>query len=196
MISDFKFRNNLEQHPPGAGAALESGAGEGLRDGVVEGAAAGVGVALVAGVALALVGPAVGAVAVGAAPGGARRGQRGRHADEVGVAHEALLADAGAAQGVAPGEEAAAVLAAREDAPARLAHLAGLGALGGGGAGLGVALPARVGVAHHALQARARRARGGDDALRVVPAEGALAQGHALTGRVLGVAALASAPGS
>ena len=33
-------------------------------------------------------------------PGG---GQGGRHADEVGVADEALLADAGAAQRVAPG---------------------------------------------------------------------------------------------
>ena len=37
---------------------------------------------------------------------------RGRHADEAGVADEALLADAGAAQGVAAGEEAAAALLA------------------------------------------------------------------------------------
>ena len=85
--------------------------------------------------------------------------------------------------------------AAGEDASSGLAHLSLLGALGGGGAGLGVALPARVGVAHHALQARARGARGGDDALGVVSAEGALALGHALPGRVLGVAALAAAPG-
>ena len=34
-------------------------------------------------------------------PGG---GQGGRHADEVGVADEALLAHAGAAQGITPGQ--------------------------------------------------------------------------------------------
>ena len=72
MIYKLKFQNNLLFDLPGAGAALEPGAGERLRDGVVEGPAAGVGVALVAGVALALVGPPVGAVAVGAAPRGAR----------------------------------------------------------------------------------------------------------------------------
>ena len=47
-----------------------------------------------------------------------------------------------------------------EDAAAGLAYLSGLGALRGGGAGLGVALPAGVRVAHHALQARASRTLG------------------------------------